>query len=166
MQSRDREWAIVHKSVITDLYEDSKYLTRWRIIQTPWFALYLHHIHRPDHERDLHDHPWNFISIILWGGYAEEIAKYNDSAYDIRGDPKTKIRTWKRGSVHYMRTEDAHRISSLLSPVWTLLLCGRRRREWGFWRAINSWVTAKTWIPHFTYIKLINEERAARDNPT
>ena len=49
------------------------YLDRLRIIQTPWFGLYLHHIHRPDREPDPHDHPWWFASLVLTGWYEEEL---------------------------------------------------------------------------------------------
>lgn len=33
--------------------------------------IYLHKFLRSDHDRALHDHPWNFVSIILKGGYWE-----------------------------------------------------------------------------------------------
>ena len=33
--------------------------------------VYLHRFYTGDNVRDLHDHPWNFRSIILWGGYWE-----------------------------------------------------------------------------------------------
>jgi hypothetical protein len=34
--------------------------------------LYLHKIMRSDADRELHDHPWAFASLILWRGYHEE----------------------------------------------------------------------------------------------
>jgi len=33
--------------------------------------IYLHHILRSDKDRHLHDHPWDYSSIILKGGYFE-----------------------------------------------------------------------------------------------
>ena len=44
---------------------------RWRILSTPWFNIFLHFINRADEDKDLHDHPWSFWSIILKGGYIE-----------------------------------------------------------------------------------------------
>lgn len=37
----------------------------------PW-SFRIHHILRPDEDRDLHDHPWNARTIILRGWYVEE----------------------------------------------------------------------------------------------
>jgi len=41
------------------------YLDRLRVLQTPWFSVLLHRIHEPDLDRDPHDHPWPFVSLIL-----------------------------------------------------------------------------------------------------
>ena len=43
------------------------YLRRWslRIPFTGGWRLMLHKIARPDSARDLHDHPWWFVSLIL-----------------------------------------------------------------------------------------------------
>lgn len=30
---------------------------RWRIIETPWFSIYVHGIYKADEEAHLHDHP-------------------------------------------------------------------------------------------------------------
>jgi len=45
--------------------------TRWRIIHTPWFGIYLHLWNKPDPRPTLHNHPWVFFSIILRGFYGE-----------------------------------------------------------------------------------------------
>src|ERR1700721_599838 len=50
---------------------NSPYLTRITLIETRRFSIYLHWFHRSDAD-DLHDHPWDFTSMILWRGYAEE----------------------------------------------------------------------------------------------
>lgn len=44
---------------------------RYRLLQTPWFAIYIHHILISDQDKDMHDHPWNFTSVILEGAYRE-----------------------------------------------------------------------------------------------
>jgi hypothetical protein len=57
-----------------DMGRDSDpYLDRLRIVGTPQFSLYLHHIHRPDEEPDPHDHPWWFASLVLAGWYEETV---------------------------------------------------------------------------------------------
>jgi hypothetical protein len=42
-----------------------------RAINTRFGGVKLHHILRSDDDRDLHDHPWSFLSIVLKGGYWE-----------------------------------------------------------------------------------------------
>lgn len=51
----------------------SDYLTRLTILEPKsrnW-AIYLHKFHRSD-SPEHHDHPWSFVSVILWRGYFEE----------------------------------------------------------------------------------------------
>lgn len=50
------------------------YLRRWylkgRGTDEQWF---LHNIRLPDAGRELHDHPWDFTTKILSGGYTEHV---------------------------------------------------------------------------------------------
>jgi hypothetical protein len=76
------------------------YLIRWAI-NTPLLGIKLHHILRSDEDRDLHDHPWSFLSVILWGGYWEHTAviESKNCSYDIRigGKPVTISQVvWRR----------------------------------------------------------------------
>lgn len=118
---RSPRWALMEKFEVPDYdHPQRNYLTRWRLIQTPWAAVYLHRMDGPDPRATLHDHPWHFVSIILRGGYHERT-------------PTTEARRWGAGSVHRMRATDAHSIRGLFrEPTWTLLLVGKRRREWGY----------------------------------
>lgn len=110
------------------------YLTRYRLITTFWFGVYVHYFHRSDHDRALHDHPWSFISIPLSSGYWEH------------GDPgpglpwSTRIeRNWCPMFRPLCRqAEWAHRIE-IPKPMWTLVLRGPVVRSWGFW-------TTRGWI--------------------
>lgn len=102
---------------------ERNYLTRWRLIQTPLFALYLHRMDGPDPRPTLHDHPWPFVSLILRGGYDEDRLDPNDLTVVSR-----RVR-W----VNVMPTFGAHSIRRLLrTPTWTFLIVGRRRRMWGY----------------------------------
>jgi hypothetical protein len=47
--------------------------TRFQIIKTPWFNLYLHRLYAPNWHPVCHDHPWTFIAILLKNGYLEQI---------------------------------------------------------------------------------------------
>lgn len=109
---------------VPDYDGDGLYLIRWRIIQTPWGGLYLHRMDGPDPRSTLHDHPWNFLSIVLRGGYVER--RLNPVSMQV--NEAHRVRRWNR-----VRASDAHSIRSLLRvPTWTLLFVGKRRRTWGY----------------------------------
>lgn len=42
------------------------YLTRWYLFRSVRLSFFLHWFHRSDEDRALHDHPWSFITVILW----------------------------------------------------------------------------------------------------
>lgn len=122
---RDLRWAIMRWQVIK-CQDGLDYLIRWRFVQTPWFAVYLHDLLEPDSARDPHDHPWTFISIILRGGYTERVWPNADGNLIY-------VRRWLPGSVHKMTMEKAHMITRVRPRTKSLILCGPRRRNWGFW---------------------------------
>lgn len=103
------------------------YLDRLRIVQTPLFGIYLHHIHRADRERDPHDHPWWFASLILTGSYEEDVWPDKHKADYWR------TRQRRRFSVRCTRRGQAHIITRTVGPLWTLVLVGRRESGWGFY---------------------------------
>lgn len=105
------------------------YLTRWVLIRKRKFALYFHKFHRSDAE-DLHDHPWSFISIILWRGYYEQTFKKNGDCcgYEIK-------KIWP-GSILYRKSSHAHRV--ILhngKPAYTLVIRFKDNVNWGFYRS-------------------------------
>ena len=111
-----KRWEFFSRFIIG--YPDDPYLDRIRLIVTPWFQVMLHRIYRPDRQRDMHDHPWNFFSLILWGSYTE----------DTLQGPR-KCRWW-----NFKRVTDRHSIRECSRrPVWTLVFTGRKQRTWGFW---------------------------------
>lgn len=135
---RSAQWAFMERFEIPDLdHPDHTYLTRLRIVQTPWCALYLHRMDTPDSRPTLHDHPWNFVSIILRGGYIER--RLDPITRDV--DERHVVR-----HVNRLRAEDVHSIRELLRvPTWTLLFVGRRRRTWGYLEPSRGWRRGWTW---------------------
>lgn len=114
------------------------YLRRLRIIDTPWFGVYLHDIDGPDPQPDPHDHPWPFVSVVLRGGYAEKVFVYVEHEYDYFA--RTHVRQWIAGSWHKMPAEGkAHFIVWALPRTRTLILRGKRSRDWGFWILDTDW---------------------------
>src|ERR1700692_2623605 len=63
----DKRWAY---QIETD---GSPYLTRIMFPRIFGVRVYLHHFHRPDNDRHLHNHPWKWTkSFVLCGSYTEE----------------------------------------------------------------------------------------------
>ena len=114
-------WAFMRLFEIPAFDEpDVNYLSRGRLVQTPWFGVYLHRFDRPDSRPTLHDHPWPFASLVVGGkGYVERTGIDRD-VHEVR-------------RLNLKRATDLHYIETLLSPVvWTLVVVGRRRRTWGY----------------------------------
>jgi hypothetical protein len=119
---------------IPDLTDPTKtYLRRLRLVETPWFGVFLHKILLPDADRDLHDHPWDFATLILRGGYEEQVPS---------SGPAAGTRRWRAGSAHRVRATDLHSVRRLFRvPTWTLVVVGRRQRAWGF-ATDGGWMSA------------------------
>lgn len=126
---------------------DSEYITRLHVIKTPWFAVCLHWINKPDAEPWLHDHPVTFLSLILRGGYAELRQRV------IGLKPRHRVRRW----FNFIRASDfdRHRIIFCRRNTLTLCLMGPKTREWGFH-------TPAGWIGWKHYYKLLREGVAVR----
>mgnify|MGYP001594992039 CR=1 FL=1 len=94
------------------------------VLSTPWGTLRLHRIMRSDADRHLHDHPWDFTSLLLSGGYNELL----DGG----------CRECPRWSIVSHKAEDRHALV-LDGPVTTLVLTGPIRRDWGF-HTEDGWI--------------------------
>lgn len=120
--------------------DGSVYLDRWGVGTKRLGHVFLHRMRAPDPGQHLHDHPWTFITVPLWGSYLEERA-------DIRWAPTyASLATVYKGCTHgsaedvrwlrprRMRLDEAHRIIKLhRRTVWTLVVTGPWRRLWGFY---------------------------------
>jgi hypothetical protein len=132
----------VERQVIRNAQGDA-YLVRYFVFRSRLLErcglnigrVYLHHILRSDHDRALHDHPWNFVSIILRGGYYEH-SDPRQRLSQLRGqfEDGTAFRWYGVADVlcrgagwrHRLRLPEGH-------TAWTLVFTTRKLREWGFW---------------------------------
>ena len=106
------------------------YLYRWHIIpRNKWFNIYLHKFIGSDDDRALHDHPWWSLSLRLKGVGKEAYLKNGDVVW--RDSPRFALRS----------PTHAHRIAlnAARTPLWTVFITGRVKREWGFICADGSW---------------------------
>ncbi len=110
------------------------YLRRWIIFRCDRFAVYLHKFERGDEDDCPHDHPWDFTSVVLWGGYREEAYVATSYGSEIWANG------WRRiGSIGKRAAEHLHRVREPFGPCWTLVFTGPRRRSWGF-QTPDGWV--------------------------
>jgi len=94
----------------------SEYITRLHIIKTPWFAVCLHWLNKPDPDPYLHDHPVSFLSVILRGAYTEVTMSGFQNNY------------W----FNFVRATDTHRIIAVRPKTLTLCFMGPKTQDWGF----------------------------------
>lgn len=94
------------------------YLIRW-VLDLGFCSIRLHHWIASDDQRHHHDHPWWFLTLVLWGSYLDR----SPSGYTMMIPGRWAYRP------------AIHQHTALVSPggCWTLLLCGPESREWGFW---------------------------------
>lgn len=85
------------------------------------FSVRLHHIVEPDQDRHLHDHPFNFRSIVLAGGYVEQV------------DDDGSSRVVRHGDTYRSPAGRWHRIAIVQDGgAWSIFVTGPRVQDWGF----------------------------------
>ena len=125
------------------------------LFQKLGIAIRVHKILRSDSGRDFHNHPWNFITVLLKGSYFEITPKFGSSDF-YEGAIKT---FYGKNTVLFRKHKHFHRLELLIGkffnkqgnieiqylPVWTLFIIFRKKRTWGFLEKPYG-VT-----PHFLY---------------
>lgn len=107
------------------------YLNRWGFSHDRVGGILLHRMDAPDPGIDLHDHPWWFCSIILWGGYWE---KRRTIRPHLANPGAFTLERRLRWSVRTMRLDECHTITALnRRSSWSLVIRGPRVRTWGFY---------------------------------
>lgn len=102
----------------------NNFLNRFTILKINTFHIRIHRILSEDKSDLYHNHPFNYISIILKGGYTERIYK-NGEIYDV----KHKI-----GSIIRRKHNVFHKILSIEGKTTTFFI------TWGKfeWKALNT----------------------------
>lgn len=96
------------------------YMHRW-VIGAFGYSVRIHKWHRSDDKRSFHDHAWNFLTIVLVGGYQD----HSPGGID-------RLRT---GSIRYRRATHKHYVEIPAGGATTLIFAGKPIRQWGFWIA-------------------------------
>ena len=138
------------KRIVMDRQDNEPYLERYYLFLKDRkhfpFNIFLHHFLKSDPD-DVHDHPWNYCTLIVKGGYWEWLPQFNN-----KGQKIGEISVW-RGAGHFRRcrAESYHRIE--LDPdveCWTLFMPGIQRRNWGF---LVRKGREQKWVPNDDYLQ-------------
>jgi hypothetical protein len=159
------------KNGVNDLYLRRFYVTpRWlaRFLERrKWWKwptkIFLHHILRSDDDRDSHDHPWAFTSMILAGSYREKILKHWSRNGAGTWEPVIKERLATPGSILRNPPHHTHRVE-IIYPVWSLVFVRGASRVWGFWTQDESTPDKEPlWVPWRKYLGIPDERDADED---
>lgn len=105
--------------------EGVTHFKRWCLFHSERGNLYLHKICRSDADRHPHNHPWNFKSLILWGGYIERIWE-NGQLFMTVCEPGMLLR---RSAYEFHQIQ----LFEEAKPTWTLVWVGPRINDpWGY----------------------------------
>lgn len=131
---------------------DTVYLVRYIVFKSKYGCFYIHRFMRSDSD-DPHDHPWNFITYIVSGGYKEKFYDLDkptqnsnaqayfgaDAKFTSFWTPRTNVRL--PGSFAFRRATDIHQVvvdrpylmHEIEQAPLTACIMFSRQRNWGFW---------------------------------
>jgi hypothetical protein len=103
---------------------------RWVLAASRWLRLVVHRVMPGASEDVIHNHASGFLSVILRGGYTEEVWHGEPWAAGERWSPKARaewrapddVAVRRAGSVRLVRREEVHRIDDVLPGTLTLLI--------------------------------------------
>lgn len=108
---------------------------KWHVGGLPCAAVF-HRFSAPDNGPP-HDHPWGFRSIVLVGGYVEQVFQLDGTSELVRHDP---------GDSFHIKAGHIHRIVELpQGECWTLILPGPSERTSGFYEFREDGTYYRPW---------------------
>lgn len=113
---------------------------RWTIMSLPWFSIYLHFIYKADEDAHLHNHPWNYLSFVVYGTFIEQTENNH-------------LECILPGKIIIRKAKVYHKITDLFTnKIITLFITGKRFNEWGY--EVNG-----KFVGHKEYRILKNENK-------
>lgn len=119
------------------------------------FSVKLHRFPGDADDRDVHDHPWAFWTLVLWGGYNDMAPCMACKGYgDIlgrywhptpvqcgrcHGDGVLLREKMTMGKLRFRPAHHLHRTKASPRGALTLVLTGPKVRDWGFLRYGRFW---------------------------
>lgn len=110
-------------------------------------SLLLHYFFRGDDDQALHDHPWDFRTRILAGGYLEHLPPHAWTRGSKLGPAWDKhIVSHGKGTEVSHWAEDLHCVGVVQPGTFTLVETGQERRVWGFHPQGQEWIKSTDYL--------------------
>ena len=112
---------------------------RWKLFSLKKYNVYLHAIYKADEDLYLHNHPWDYTSIILYGTFVEKVRSNN-----LGEIVKYRYNHLHFGSVVKRKSNIFHKIVRLESEVvYSLFITTKNHDTWGY-DVDNKFVDSET----------------------
>jgi hypothetical protein len=107
------------------------YLVRWTLVLFG-YTIRLHHWIKSDDRRFFHDHSCDLISIVIKGHY------YNITPHKYNNNWKVAslVKPWHPRK---MKATQQHYLEIPKEGAWTIILCSRPYKKWGFYVNNHMW---------------------------
>lgn len=110
--------------------------------KSPWFKVLLHYFPPNVTDRDPHDHPRSFVTLILKGSYFN-----TEWEKSCQGSVLLPVGEWmRRGRFCFRPADHLHITETADAGAWTLVIMGPEKRDWGF-------VRDGVWFPWMKYVE-------------
>lgn len=104
-------------------------------LKFPLFKVRLHRFFPNTSDRDTHDHPWSFLTIVVQGGYT-----------DVTLDGK--VDKMRPGSIRWRSADHAHKTFAGPKGCTTIVIGPHASRTWGFF-VDGKWMQWKVYMARF-----------------
>jgi hypothetical protein len=140
-------------------------MVRAILFKSKYFSIFIHRFMRSD-EPVPHDHPWNFLTYVISGGYTEQLFDRSKPTRS-RGTFKKywtqrtiqrapgSIRYRSANAIHFVQTDRKYSLEEIEKAPYTICLLGPRVKEWGFWTSDTTYVDWR----EFLKVRSVNDRR-------
>lgn len=142
-ESKNKYWVITGRPNEGTMKE-VPYLVRYFVFRSKWLSVYIHRFLRSDTD-GLHNHPWNFATLLLEGGYKE----HTFFGVNERSARKNRFVTRKTSDFHRVEIDGFYTFEERDKAPLTVLVHGPYKGDWGFLNPHTS-----KWEPWWTYLNL------------
>jgi hypothetical protein len=118
--------------------ESCPLMLRWTFLDWGFVKAMIHYFPAEVSDRDPHDHPRPFVTLVLRGSYRDESWDWREFSWDPRKKKEWKnertVERVRAGAFRFRRAEHLHIVETDEVGCWTLVVMGPVVRDWGFVR--------------------------------